>query len=355
MNAVSPSTRDFFHTLPSDARIFLIRLRSMGDCLLITGPLRALKQEFPGFHVSVLVEPRFSECFDGNPDVDEILTTRRSKYRTMLALLGRRFDAIVNLHGGPTSLSYSCAAWGPRIGLKGYQYDWTYSGLVPSPEPHSHTVETTMHWFRWLGVRTEISPPLRYATHPREADWVRETLQERPYVVIHPAAALETKRWSPSGFADVGRQLASAGWCTVLTCGPGEEDIVAQTAKDLPSSVILLGLAIPQLAELIRGAHLYVGNDSGPMHLAAAVGTPAVAVWGSSDSERWRPWGVPHRVVQNPFDCNPCAGYRCEVADTPLCVTSVTSEQVWDAVEALLSETGAAVTCTASNRNESKN
>ena len=81
---------------------------------------------------------------------------------------------------------------------------------------------------------------------------------------------------------------------------------------------------------------MYIGNDSGPMHLAAAVGTPTVAVWGSSDSRRWRPWGVEHRVVQNPFECNPCPGYRCLVADSPLCIESVTVDQVNAAVEEVL-------------------
>ena len=107
-----------------------------------------------------------------------------------------------------------------------------------------------------------------------------------------------------------------------LTCGPGEEAYAGQVAKEIPKSSIMLGLTIPELAELIRGARLYIGNDSGPMHLAAAVGTPTIAVWGSSDSRRWRPWGVDHRVIQNPFECNPCPGYRCLVAPTRLFVSN---------------------------------
>src|SRR5207244_8590286 len=99
---------------------------------------------------------------------------------------------------------------------------------------------------------------------------------------------------------------------------------------------ILLILRIHEFPELIRGSRLYVGNDSGPMHLSAAVGTPVVAIWGSSDSRRWRPWATNHRVVQNPFECNPCPGYRCLVAESPLCIESVTVEQVNAAVDELL-------------------
>ena len=122
----------------------------------------------------------------------------------------------------------------------------------------------------------------------------------------------------------------------MLTCGPGEESLLEPISRAHPHVLALPGLAIPELAELIRGARLYLGNDSGPMHLAAAVDTPTVAIWGSSSAVRWRPWGVDHQVVQNPFSCNPCPGYRCLVARSPLCIESVTVDQVQTAAEQLL-------------------
>ncbi len=306
----------------------------MGDCLLLTAPVRALKQEFPDFRVSVLAEARFADCFDQNPDFDEVLIAS-GKFRTGIQLLTRRFDAIINLHGGPTSLFYSRMARGARIGSEQYQYGRLYHGLLPAPDPAAHSVESTMAALQWLGVRALEAPPLRYEPHPTEAARIREGLKA-PYVVIHPAALMETKRWEAARFTGISRQLASRGLTVVLTCGPGEESVVREVAKDLVGSVTQTGLGIPELAELIRGARLYIGNDSGPMHLAAAVGTPTVAVWGSSDSRRWRPWRVKSRVVQNPFECNPCPGYRCLVADSPLCIESVTVEQVSAAVNELL-------------------
>jgi len=307
----------------------------MGDCLLLTSPVRALKEEFPGFRVSVLVEERFADCFDQNPDFDRVITVH-GKSSTALRLLTRRFDAIVNLHGGPTSFMYSCLAWGNRIGGRHYRYARLYNGVFPAPDPASHTVESTLAILKWMGLRAEQAPPLRYVRHEPEAERIRQTLKNRPYVVIHPAALMATKRWEPARFAAVARALHERNWTIALTCGPGEEVMVGQVAKEMSPTIMMLGLSIPELAELIRGALLYVGNDSGPMHLAAAVGTPVVAVWGSSDSRRWRPWHVEHRVVQNPFECNPCPGYRCLVANTPLCIESVTVEQVNDAAKALL-------------------
>jgi ADP-heptose:LPS heptosyltransferase len=308
----------------------------MGDALLLTSPLHALKQEYPQFHVSVLVEPRFAACFDQNPDIDEVLTTKPGKVATMRSLFGQRFDAIVNLHGGPTSLLYSLSARGLRVGLEGYQYGRLYSRLVPQSKERRHTVEKTMAFFRNLGLKASKAPPLCYASQPQASAWIRQNVGTDPYAVIHPGALMSTKRWSTEGFAAIGRRLAEYRLRPILTVGPGEESIVGETTRLLPDSLILLGLTIPKLAELIRGARLYVGNDSGPMHLAAAVGTPTVAIWGSSDSVRWRPWQVEHRVVQNPYECNPCPGYRCLVADTPLCIESVTIDQVAEAVDSVI-------------------
>jgi ADP-heptose:LPS heptosyltransferase len=307
----------------------------MGDCLLLTSPVHALKEEFPGFRISVLVESRFAACFNGNPDVDEILSAD-SKYSIGIRLLARRFDAIVNLHGGPTSLLYSLFTWGTRIGAEHYRAAKLYNGVVPAPEQQAHTVESSMAVLRWLGVRCEQAPPLQYASHSDEAARIEEKLKGRPYIVIHPGSIMETKRWQGKKFGEVAQGLASRGLTVVVTAGPGEESFASEVAKQAGGTVILLGLTIPELAELIRGARLFVGNDSGPMHLASAVGTPVVAVWGSSDSRRWRPWGTKYRVVQNPFECNPCPGYRCLVADSPLCIESVTVSQVNMAIDELL-------------------
>jgi heptosyltransferase III len=328
-------TKDLFHRLPSKARVLFIRLRSLGDCVLLTAPVRALKEEFPKFRIAVLVETRFAGCFEGNPDFDEILIAG-SRISTAASLLKRRFHLTVNMHGGPTSLVYSFLPWGRRIGVEHYRGAKLYNGLVPSPKSAVHTVESTMEVLRWLGVKREEAPPLRYERHSAEAARFEERLAGRDYVVIHPAAIMATKRWDPLRFAEVARGLAARGFTIVVTSGPGEEAFAGRVARELEKAVILLGLTIPELAELIRGARLYIGNDSGPMHLAAAVGTPTVAVWGSSDSRRWRPWEVDHRVVQNPFECNPCPGYRCLVAPTPLCIESVTVEQVNSAVGELL-------------------
>ena len=308
----------------------------MGDWLLLTSPVRALKDEFPGFRISVLVESRFADCFDGNPDIDEILSIRQKS--ESLRLLTRRFDLILNLHGGPTSLMYALMARGPHLGFTQFQYPKLYRGLLPAPDPVAHSVEATMSAFQWLGVKRQDAPLLRYELRRGEAEKPRASLAipEAPYAVLHPGAAMATKRWEAGRFAQFARSLQDMGLTVALTCGPGEEAFAAEAARDVPSPRLFFGLRIPELAELLRGAKLYAGNDSGPMHLAAAVGTPVVAIWGSSNSTRWHPWRVSYRVVQNPFECNPCPGYRCLVAPTPLCIESVTVEQAVAAAKQVL-------------------
>src|SRR5213594_488285 len=194
--------KDLFQRLSPRARILFIRLRSMGDCLLLTAPIRALKAQFPAFRITILVEPRFVDCFDANPDVDEILSAP-DKWSFAARLLTRRFDAIVNLHGGPTSLLYSCLAWGNRIGVEHYRASKLYHGLLPAPPSSAHTVESTMALLQWLGVRRERAPALRYEPHAAEAARIQERLKGRAYVVIHPAAIMPTKRWEPRRFAEV--------------------------------------------------------------------------------------------------------------------------------------------------------
>src|SRR2546428_6165222 len=142
-------TKDLFQRLSPRARILFIRLRSMGDCLLLTAPIRALKAQFPAFRITILVEPRFVDCFDANPDVDEILSAP-DKWSFAARLLTRRFDAIVNLHGGPTGLLYSCLGWGNRNGAETYQSARLFQGVFPRTPPGAPPMESTIDVLRCL-------------------------------------------------------------------------------------------------------------------------------------------------------------------------------------------------------------
>src|SRR5207237_1237453 len=145
-------------------------------------------------------------------------------------------------------------------GSQQFQYPLLYNGLVPSVEPHTHCVDATISTFRWLGLQRSVeAPQLRFESHPREAEKMRTAMQTRNYAVIHPGALLATKRWAPGRFAAVARALQEEGLAIALTGGPGDEPAVAAVAAEVSNASILYGLTIPELAELIRGARLYIG------------------------------------------------------------------------------------------------
>ena len=128
------------------------------------------------------------------------------------------------------------------------------------------------------------------------------------------------------------------GYRTVLTGGPGEIQKLKQVADSCQAPPAILDeISISELMWVIKSAKLFIGNDSGPTHLAAALNVPVIVLFGSSDSQVWYPWKVAHHVVQNPFDCNPCPGYRCLVYEEPKCILSITASQVKQAIERVLS------------------
>ncbi|MBZ5515361.1 MAG: glycosyltransferase family 9 protein, partial [Acidobacteriia bacterium] len=195
---------------------------------------------------------------------------------------------------------------------------------------------------------TEI-PPASLTVTSESAKWWKERRaslaipQDDRYAVLHPTALYATKQWAPEKFAALGGYLErERGLRVVYSCGPGEE--VALTSVQQAAGAVIRRLEGPKLGNFLAalaGARIFIGNDSGPAHMAAAVGRPGVVIFGSSSSPLWGPWRprAPWRIVQNPYDCNPCPGDRCYRYDRPECILSVTFEQVRSAAEEILAQT----------------
>ena len=360
--------------LPSGARILVIRLRSIGDVVLLTPALHLLKEWRPDLRVSVVVESRFGELLAGNPDVEEALPPGEgsgwskvaSRFRAVRELRHRKSGLCLNLHGGPTSMLLaraSGARW--RVGFAHYRVRGVYHVLVPDArtilsQPTIHTAEHQAAAFFYLGLPRKQIPRARlFVSAQREAWWreKRATLgisPAQPYAMIHPTALYKTKEWASGKFAQLGRYLEQeAQLAAVYSSGPGENaalDAVAQAAGAPLRR--LEGASLGQFAAALAGARLFIGNDSGPAHMAAALARPAVVIFGSSSSAIWGPWprpapragtqpwgeGPAARVVQNSYDCNPCPGDRCYRFERPECILSITFEQVREAVEAVLAQ-----------------
>jgi len=338
--------------LAPGAELLIIRLRSLGDVVLLTPALAALHAWRPDFRLSVLVEPAWCAVLEGNPAVSEILIAQGFA-ATALALRGERFPIAFNQHGGPRS-AFLTAATGAaaRVCWKGKQFDFLYNVLAPDAvEFYStlqvHTVEQRMTQFYWTGLprgpipRSEVFPQADARKKVSEILAARAIAAGEPYAVIQPGGRYFTKRWAIEHFAELAQWLTeSRGIRPVVILGPGEREIASAIGERFGGDAIVLeSLDLRLLIALIAGARLFVGNDAGPAHLAAAAGTPAAIIFGSSSAVHWRPWKVEHRVVQNDFPRNPCKGDRCYAFDKPKCILSISFEQVRDACEALLAGT----------------
>ena len=351
--------------LPAGARILILRLRSIGDIILLTPTLRLLKEWRPDLRISVMVESRFRELLQGNPAVEEILIPGEgSGVRKLLSRLAvirglrlRGFSLCVNLHGGPTSrlfARWSAAPW--RVGFAHYRGASLYNILVPDArtilnKPSLHTAEHQAAAFFYLGLpRKEIPRAQIFSAAEQAAWWDAQRARlgiasGQPYAVVHPTASYKTKEWAPEGFARLGEFLErEARVVPIYSCGPGEAPVLDAVEKASGAPLRRLeGMSLAQFAAALAGARLFVGNDSGPAHMAAALARPVVVIFGSSSSPIWGPWprqdsNPAARVVQNPFACNPCPGDRCYQFSQPECILSITFDQVKEAVQSVLAQ-----------------
>lgn len=274
--------------LPSGARLLVVRLRSLGDCVLTTPALHLLHACRPDLRIGVVVEDRFAQIFSGNPAVAEILPPAKK------AALGFGARLALNLHGGSRSAALTAltlARW--RAGFGHYRHQWVYNLSIPRAQEilgEQRTVHTAEHLASamfYLGVpRAEV---------PRAQLFVEKRVPARPYAVIHPLASAAAKAWPAERFLALARWLRDQrGLECAFVGGPGE-DLSLFSEFDQ-----MAGAALREVKWLMSGASLFVGNDSGPAHMAAAFGVPVVALYGSSDPVVWAPWRTRHQVVAAP-------------------------------------------------------
>jgi ADP-heptose:LPS heptosyltransferase len=307
-----------------------------------------------------LVEEPNQEVLFVNSDIDSVLllppstaqgvSVLRARVSRLARIRAEGFECCINLHGGTTGawLTWLSRAR-HRVGLSSFRNSFCYNvriDLPPRPQKiKQHTIEYQMEWLRALGLPSGEIPALRIFPNPVLEPKIKDRLKQcgiRPdtsYCAIQPTSRFHTKEWTPTGFAEITDHIETQlGYRVVLTGGPGEKQKLERVAENCRTRPVILDtMSISELVWVIKEAKLFVGNDSGPTHLAAALNVPTVVLFGSSDAEVWYPWKVAHQVVQNPFACNPCPGYRCLVYPEPQCILSLTAPQVKQAIERVLS------------------
>jgi len=327
----------------------LVRLRSIGDAILMTPLARAIKRDLPDVEVSLLLEPTPASLLADQPDVDRVVEVPRSlagRVRALRWLRSHRADAIIDLHGGPTAaLLTRWSGARRRIGLAAYRQRGAYDERLPSPFKGReraltlHTVTSNIAVARSLGLDppADLAPRLSVTAAGREdarrALVASALAGQAPDVVLHAGAALRSKRWPVERLTAVGRALAQDGLRVASVRAPGEPATI-----DDDAIVALPPLALPALLAVLAVTRLFIGNDSGPAHMAAAVGTPAVTVFGSQDPQVWRPWGDRQTALSAGLECAPCAGFTCANPRRFACLLDISTEQVLNAARTRIDE-----------------
>jgi len=342
-------------------RVLVVRLRSIGDTVLTTPSLFALRRFLPDTQIDILLEDWVAPVLDGSDLVDRVITLPRdstaARARLARDLRSTRYDVVYNLHGGTTA-TFLTRATGARhrVGFENYQYARLHNHVAPSPltiwqRPKLHSVEQQLALIGWTGVPVTDRPPTRLAVTESASISVGKKLEAAGFdsgesiAMIHPTAAFETKQWAVENFARVTEELCHRGLAPVIVVAAHEQKIAQMLSeKSSGRCLTLADLSLPEVTALAARARLFVGNDSGIAHIAAATGSPSVVIFGSSNRNHWRPWTMqPNEIVFEELSCQPCHGYFCAEFEKPECILRVPVQRVVAAIDRVLNQTKAIV------------
>jgi heptosyltransferase-3 len=339
--------------------ILVIKLKQPGDVLVSTPVLAALKEAWPQARVTYLVPRGTEEMVGGHPLLDNLLVVDRQQdtwsrsWRLLQNLWGANFDLVLELSGGDRGAFFTLATRAPerlgfeRPGQPFWQRQGTFTRLLSRPPVRMHMVEQNLEAVRALGVEPQ-NPRLQFFWDEQVEARVAKKLEalglrSRDFAVLHPGAGWRFKCWTPAGYARV-IECIQEGWRLpiVLTASrvPHEQELIQEILIECRQTPINLAgqLTLKELGALIAKARFFFGTDSAPMHLAAAVNTPAVALFGPSGAYNWGPWGEGHLVIQKDLDCVPCGRDGCEGTKVSRCLTELSPEEVVERMEKFLRE-----------------
>ena len=356
-------------------RALVTKLRHHGDVLLASPVFTALRSALPAAELDALVYRETAPMLDGHPAIARLHLIDRDWKRSGLVaqakaeisllrtLASRHYDLVVHLTEHPRGAwltrllrpRYAVARELPRAHWL-WRTSFSHYYRLPRTTPR-HTVECNLDALRRLGLQP-ASGDRRLVLVPGAADVARAAalldqhgLRSGEFIQLHPGSRWMFKAWTPGQYAALLERLVRDGRRVAITGAPDERErrladaILAALAPPARAGVVdLVGaMGLRELAALTRQARVFVGVDSAPMHIAAAVGTPVVALFGPSSEIEWGPWQVPHRVVASmQHRCRPCGIDGCGGGKVSECLTELPVERVHEAVAALLAETRAA-------------
>src|SRR5258706_2712802 len=346
-------------------RILVVRLRLIGDVVLTTPLLRALRRRYPDAQLTYLVEPGAAPVVRDNPHITTLLVVPRARGLARLRddlsiawkLRRETFDIAIDLHGGPRAAWLTWASGAPtRIGYNITGRSWMYSHVVQrtADEAPRHSVVNQWDLLAPLGIAAAdpASDPLEMIEDPQAAAGVERRLREagisstHPLVVIHVSAGNPFRRWPRESFEALVQALArhDPARRIILTSGPSDAHAASAIADAARVTLGPLAHVVPDLGEfdlaelraLVGRAAVYIGGHSGPLHVAATTATPIVALLGPTLAERSMPWRHPRwfseAVDAGALECRPCRQRTCAPGDFR-CLTRISADQVAAAAE----------------------
>jgi ADP-heptose:LPS heptosyltransferase len=353
-------------------KILLIRLRLIGDVVLTTPAIRAIRQAFPDAQITYVVERYAAPVVQDNPHLDRVLVIppatgwpRLTQDFTLAQQLRHeRFDLVVDFHGGPRGSWLAWASGAPvRVGYAVKGRSWMYSVVVPRPRElrPRHSVENQWDLLPWVApVLARPPDPTRDRVEMREAPDAASALTRRlaalgiapghRLIVIHVSAGNPFRRWPAEAFVELVARLGAAGQDRriILTSGPSEADAakrISSAARALLGTgldvTVIAGedFTLPELRSLIGRAALFIGGDTGPLHVAATTDVPILGIYGPTLPVRSAPWRPPWLVTESvevpEVPCRPCDQRRCIPGDFR-CLTRLAPDVVIQAAERAL-------------------
>jgi heptosyltransferase-3 len=350
-------------------RILVVKLRHHGDVLLTSPLFVSLKAQAPHAKIDALVYADTSEMLSQHPAIDEIhvidrnwknkssFSRLKAEWGLFSGLRRRRYDLLVHLSEHPRGAwlarTLGCRyAVAPGYSSKPEFWRKSFTHLVTLPRNAlRHMVEWNLDALRRIGVqpgpgeRKLLLVPGDAAEAKIAALLGSQGLLQGGFVAVHPTSRWQFKCWPAAQVAAMIDTLVDQGRRVVLTAGPSGDEVqfvasVKKCSRRWADVVDLTGqLSLKELAAVLAKALLFVGVDSAPMHMAAAVGTPVVALFGPSGDVEWGPWAVPHRVVSSRFHpCRPCGNDGCGGGKVSDCLTRLPVDSVMSAIDEVLQE-----------------
>jgi heptosyltransferase I len=334
--------------------ILIVKLSAIGDVLHTLPSLVELRKLYPDAHITWVVEEAAADLIKNHPALDAVLISRRRSWMKSLTpgaigrslreihffvkeLRQRPYDLVIDFHGLLKSSLIVLASGGKR--KLGYDSLQELSGLFLNekiPEDmNKHAVDRYLDFPRYLGAKTGQAefplPADRDAEEKTVLLLQKHDLEERNFIAINPVALWETKLWDNEKFARLADLIIGELNIKVVFTG-SEKKAIEDITSQMKERVVNLGgeTSLPDLASLYKKALIVITTDSGPMHLATAVGTAVVALFGPTDPARTGPYGLDHTIIRAQLSCSPCLLKKCP---TKKCMQDISPKQVFAAVQ----------------------